>query len=263
MTQNQIDVINAFDAQQFQARMHFDLRHNRFNSDNWEKMIADCTGSKWVKGSAHLADAFNKEFRCCISVKTRKVDPQINKTIESRDFMSHPSRFNKGGLKFDELDLENLHTVSRRCSIPNLNEQTSPATDIGKAAIKDYISFEQASLDRFDCDDTLDVVIVHGESANRQNYLARVMFFDHKLNNIVRWEDEFSGERSKFRGKRSKIIGYDQNGPHLGRNSDLGRQQTCMFRFYRLSEALKVMDLQIPMPKQEKFDLEKELKLMK
>ena len=263
MANDHTEIIEAFDSQLFQARLHFDLRHNRLNSENWEKLIAACTGSTWVKGSAHLADAVNKQMRRCISVKTRAVEPHIRKQVENRDFLTHPAHFHLGGEIVHELDLDNLHTVSRRCSIPELDEQGSPAEAIGKAAIADYIAFEQASLDKFGCDGTIDVVVLHGRSADNKRYLARVMFFDHKLNDIQSWYDVTAGDRSKYSGKRMMIVGNDAKGPHLGRNSNLGRQQTCMFRFYRMSEAIKVLEFQIPMPKQEKFDLEKELKLMK
>lgn len=263
MANDHTEIIEAFDSQLFQARLHFNLRHNCLDSDSWEMLIADCTSSEWINGSAHLADAFNKDRRCCISVKTRFIEPHILKTKENRDFLTHPKNFHRGGKKVHELDLDNLHTVSRRCSIPNLDEHKSPAEAIGKAAIADYIAFEQASLAKFDCDSTLDVVVLHGISADEKRYLSRVMFFDHKLNDIESWHDISSGGRSKYTGKRMMIVGNDAKGPHIGRNSNLGRHQTCMIRFYRLSEALKVLEFQIPMPKQEKFDLEKELKLMK
>lgn len=257
-----MNIIDHFDPDLYRARLHFDLRHNRLNSDNWEKLIAECTGSRWVKGSKHLADAYNSSLRQCISVKTRKVDPQRKKRIESRDFFRNPDYFHFGGEEFHEGDLDNLHTVSRRCSIPGLDEQTSPAQDIGQAAISDYVAFENDSLNRFDCDNTMDVVIVHGESADGRNYLSRVMFFDHDLNDIVDWQDVHAGPNSKYHGRRMMILGYDHNGPHLGRIGNLGRQQTCMLRFYRKEEALEILEFAIPMPKQEKFDFKKELNLM-
>lgn len=257
-----MNIIDKFDPDLYQARLHFDLRHNRLNSDNWEKLVAECTGSRWVKGSKHLADAYSPTLRQCISVKTRKVDPQQKKRIESRDFFDHPGYFHFGGKEFHEGDLDNLHTVSRRCSIPGLDEQTSDARDIGLAAIADYNSFENDSLKRFDCDNTMDVVIVHGESADGKSYLSRVMFFDHDLNDIQSWEDVHAGSKSKYNGKRMMIIGHDENGPHLGRIGNLGRQQTCMLRFYRKEEALEILEFRTPMPKQEKFDYDKEIKLM-
>lgn len=257
-----MDIINKFNSDLYQARLHFDLRHNRLNSDNWEKLIAECTGSRWVKGSKHLADAYNSNLRQCISVKTRKMDPERRKRVKSRDFFDHPEYFHRGGEEFKEGDLDNLHTVSRRCSIPGLDEQTSPAQDIGLAAIADYNSFENDSLKRFNCDTTMDVVIVHGESADGKSYLSRVMFFNHYLNVIQSWEDVPHGPGSKYSGKRAMIIGHDDNGPHLGRIGNLGRQQTCMLRFYRKEEALEILEFRTPMPKQEKFDLLTEQKIM-
>lgn len=257
-----MNIIDNFNPDLFRARLHFDLRHNRLNSDNWEKLIAECTDSQWVKGSKHLADAYNKKLQQCISVKTRKVDPHRKKRIESRDFFSHPEYFHYGGVEFHEGDLDNLHTVSRRCSIPGLDEQSSSAEDIGTAAIADYLAFENDSLKRFNCNNTMDVVIVHGESADKSEYLSRVMFFDHDLNPIEKWEDVHAGAKSKYAGRRMMILGHDKNGPHLGRVGNLGRQQTCMLRFYRKEEALEILDFKIPMPKQEKFNFEKELKLV-
>jgi hypothetical protein len=151
--------------------------------------------------------------------------------------------------------------VSGRCSIPGLDEQTSPIEDIGNVAIKRYHDFEKASHKKFDCNETLDVVILHGESKDKKNYLLRVMFFNHTLNNITSWQEMmFDGPRTKYKGHRSAIMGYDTNGPHIGRIANLGRQQTCMLRFYRKSEALHIIDTHIPMPKQEKFNFAEEYK---
>ena len=257
-----MSIIDDFDIDLFRARLHYDLRLNRLSSDNWEKAIAECTGSRWIKGSADLADAVNLTHKHCISVKSRMVSPQRKKRIESRDFVTHPSYFHFGGKNYSEGDLDNLHTVSRRCSIPGLDEQTSPAAAIGEMAIQDYQAFEQRSLDKFKCDDTMDVVIVHGESADGKNYLARIMFFDHILNPIVAWKDVYHGGRSKYSGKRSMIVGEDEHGPHLGRIGNLGRQQTCMIRFYRAAEAIETLDLSVPMPQQEKFDFQAETRKM-
>lgn len=257
-----MSIIDDFDIDLFRARLHYDLRLNRLSSDNWEKAIAEATSSRWIKGSADLADAVNHKHRQCISVKSRMVAPHRKKRIESRDFITHPSHFHFGGKVYSEGDLDNLHTVSRRCSIPGLDEQISPAVDIGQVAIQDYLDFEQRSLDKFDCDDTMDVVVVHGESANGKNYLARVMFFDHVLNPIINWKDVHHGPKSKYSGKRSMIVGEDENGPHLGRIGNLGRQQTCMIRFYRSTEAIETLDLSVPMPRQEKFNFQQELVIM-
>jgi hypothetical protein len=209
-----------------------------------------------------LADAVNAAEQVCISVKSRKIDPQIMSRVDSRDFISSPDHFHFGGKSFTEGDLDNLHTVSGRCSIPGLDEQTSTPKDIGNVAIARYHAFEQASLTKFKCTDTLDVVIVHGESCNQKNYLLRVMFFDHKLNPIVNWQDKMHGSKSKYAGYRSMIIGNDKHGPHIGRVSNLGRQQTCMLRFYRKAEAISVLNLTIPMPVQEKFDYNREKKFL-
>ena len=253
------NIINNFDLELFRVKTHFDLRHNSISSDTWEKAIADATSGDWVRGSADLADTVHKPEKVIISVKTRKVDPAIKTRISSRDFVSNPDYYHFGGKKVSELDLDNIHTVSGRCSIPGLDEQTSPSDVIGNAAIKRYHDFEKASHTKFDCNETLDIVILHGESKDEKNYLLRIMFFNHALNNIMSWQEmTFDGPRTKYKGHRSAIMGYDNNGPHVGRMANLGRQQTCMLRFYRKTEALHIIDTSIPIPKQEKFDFAKE-----
>lgn len=255
------NIINNFDLELFRAKTHFDLRHNSISSDNWEKAIADATSGKWVRGSADLADAFHKNEKVIFSVKSRKIDPSIKKRIDSRDFISNPEYYHFGGKKFSEVDLDNIHTVSGRCSIPGLDEQTSPAKDIGNVAIKRYHDFEKASHIKFNCNETLDIVILHGESKDKKNYLLRIMFFNHTLNNITSWQEmNFDGPRTKYKGNRAAIMGYDTNGPHIGRIANLGRQQTCMLRFYRKTEALHIIDTSIPMPQQEKFSFANEYK---
>ena len=153
--------------------------------------------------------------------------------------------------------------MSRRCSIPGLDEQTSPADVIGTMALQDYHQFETKSLIKFKANDTFDVVIVHGENATGTDYLVRLMFFTHALNPIQKWTEVKHGKKSRFKGKRSMILGFDKHGPHVGRISDLGRHQTCLLRFYRKSEALAVIDTSIPMPKPEPFDFQYESLLLK
>ena len=256
-------VVDNFDIDLFRAKVHFDLRHSRLSSDNWEKIVADATHSKWVKGSVDLADVVNSDAKVSISVKTRKVKPTILVRKPSRDFISEPEAYHHGGIKFCEDDLDNMHTVSGRCSIPGLDEQNSSKEDIGAATMKRYHDFENASLKKFGCDDTLDIVIVHGKSCDKKRYLLRVMFFNHTLNDIVEWQDcKFEGEKSKYKGHRSMILGNDANGPHIARIGNLGRQQTCMIRFYRKEEAIRVLDLSVPMPFQEEFSYDSEMELM-
>ena len=257
------NIIDNFNLELFRAKTHFDLRHNSISSDNWEKAIADATSGKWVRGSADLADAFHKQEQVIFSVKSRKIDPAIKKRIGNRDFISNPEHYHFGGKKFSEGDLDNIHTVSGRCSIPGLDEQLSPVEDIGNVAINRYHAFEKASHAKFGCNETLDIVILHGESKDKKNYLLRVMFFNHTLNKIVSWQEmKFNGPRTKYKGHRAAIMGYDDNVPHIGRIANLGRQQTCMLRFYRKTEALHIIDTSIPMPKQEKFDFTSEYKLI-
>lgn len=256
-------VINNFNLDLFRAKTHFYLRHNSISSDNWEKAIAESTGGKWVRGSADLADAYHAQEKVIFSVKSRKIDPAIKKRIDNRDFMSNPEFYHFGGTKFSEGDLDNIHTVSGRCSIPGLDEQSSPAKDIGTAAISRYNDFELASLQKFKCNETLDVVIIHGESKSRKDYLLRVMFFNHTLNPINIWHDQkFDGPRTRYKGHRAAVMGFDQHGPHIGRIANLGRQQTCMLRFYRKSEALHIIDTSIPMPLPETFSFADEWKMI-
>lgn len=267
-----VNMTNAFDLELFRARTHFNLRHNSIHSETWEKSIAEAFKGRWIKGSADLADAVMSKNdvwgiltndNTVLSVKSRKIDPHRKKRIKNRDFITHPENFHFGGTEFHEGDLDNLHTVSRRCSIPGLNEQTSPADVIGQAAIQDYHQFEAKSLNKFKASQTLDVVIVHGENATGTDYLVRLMFFTHELNTIQKWTEVKHGNKSRFKGKRSMILGFDNHGPHIGRISNLGRQQTCMLRFYRKSDALAVIDTTIPIPKQEPFDFQTEFLLLK
>mgnify|MGYP003351739617 CR=1 FL=1 len=89
------------------------------------------------------------------------------------------------------------------------------------------------------------------------------MFFDHTLNPISVWQDKkFDGLRTRYKGHRAAIMGFDQHGPHIGRIANLGRQQTCMLRFYRKSEALHIIDTKIPMPVSEKFSFADEWKMI-
>lgn len=257
------NVIQNFDLDLFRARTHFNLRHNSLSSDNWEKAVAEAASGIWVQGSAHLADAYNPQEKTIISVKSRKFDPEIRVRVDSRDFMSDPESFHFGGTEFSEGDLDNIHTVSGRCSIPGLNEATSSPKDIGLVAIARYDDFEAASLKKFHCNETLDVVIIHGGAKDKKNYLLRIMFFGHRLNPVKIWQDQiFDGPKTKYKGHRAAILGFDQHGPHIGRGSNLGRHQTCMLRFYRKTEALHIIDTVVPAPGSEIFSFATEWQMM-
>lgn len=255
--------IDAFDQDMYRAIIHYNLRHNNITPAAWEKCFCKSTASKWINGNTLLADGVNKKLKACISLKTRKCSPEIRKRVQSRDFILNPTYFHKGGKAFSEMDLDNLHAVNGRSSIPNLDEQRSSPEEIGKAAMYRYYEFADASLKKFKCESVVDVVIVHGDSCCKKNYLIRTMFFEHKLNPIISWEDvTYNGGKTKYKGKRERVIGYDINGPHIARNGNLGRQQTCMLRFYRKSEALYVNDTSVPIPKSDKFNIVKEQKIM-
>lgn len=255
------NLINNFNIDLFKVKTHFNLRHNSISADSWEKTVAESISGKWIKGSAHLFDCYSPSEKVGVSVKSIKMEPHIKKRIDNRDFISHPDYFHFGGKKNHMSDLDNIYTVSGRCPI-SLDGQTTSPEEIGKLAIKKYTEFGNASLKRFDCDEILDVVIVHGMSRDHSQYLLRLMFYKHDLNDIHRWEEVmFDGPRTKYKGNRDKILGYDDNGPHLGWIA-LGRQQTCTIRFYRKSEAIFTIDTSIPVPKQEKFDFIKESSLM-
>lgn len=257
------NVIDNFNLELFRARIHYNLRHNNINPENWEKAIAEAVSGTWVKGSKYLADGFHAKEKVILTIKTRNINPSILTRKESRDFISHPEHFHYGGKEFNEGDLDNIHTVSGRCSIPGLNEQSSTPEEIGKASLNRYYTFENDSLKKFNCDNTLDIVVLHGKSRTEKNYLLRVMFFNHQLNNIDQWHDIiFNGPRTKYHGHRSMVLGRDNNGPHIGRISNLGRQQTCMLRFYRKSEALHIIETSVPIPHHEKFNFANEVLMM-
>ena len=257
-------VIAGFDLELFRAITHHNLRHrSAISSDDWEQAVAAASGARCIRGSNDLADVVHDREKISISVKTRYFEPAVMRRVPSRDFQRDPERYHFGGTRFSEGDLDNLHTVSGRCSIPGLDEQHSLPAEIGSAALARYHAFEQASLEKFACRDTLDVVVVHGESRDRSEYLLRVQFYSHALNPIVEWRDvRFTGPRTRYHGHRSAVLGYDAHGPHIGRVSNLGRQQTCMLRLYRKSEAIHVIDTSIPRPQSPHFDRAQELSLM-
>lgn len=250
-----------FNLDLFRAITYHNLEHNSISPEKWEQAFAKSVNGFWIQGTKYLADVYDKKF--IYSIKTRKIDPQIKIRIENRDFRSHPNFYHHGGLEPVEIDLDNIHTVNGRTSIPHLDDQKCPPIEIGKEVIKRYKSFEEASLNKFDCEDTRDVIIIHGLSRDSKNYLLRIMFFSHELNPIVKWDcNIFDGPRTKWKGYRGAVIGYDKNGPHIGRNPDIGRANTAMIRYYRKSEALQVIDTQVPMPKPPSFDLNRIMKII-
>lgn len=246
------------DKELFRALLHYHIRMSGLplTPDNWEKIVAESTGSKWVGKSRDLADCVHDDSKTIISVKTAIKEPKILKRKESRDFTTNPECY----------DIHNLRQVSRRCGLPkNIDDQKHDPKVIGLAAWKNFKDIEAYSLKKYSCEHTLDISIIHSISRDGNEYIARVSCYDHDIPDVgeLEWRASMFGDGSRYKGSRANVTGYRNDIPVIGRNGGRGgHEQNCFFRFYKLDEALWTEDIRCPIPSKEPFSYTKELKLM-
>jgi hypothetical protein len=244
------------DERLFRALMHYNLRTcGTITPESFENIVAQSTGSEWVGKSRDLADCVNRTTGTIISIKTAVKKPSILKTKESRDFTTDPDKF----------DINNMRQVGRRCGLSDkINDQEDEPKAIGIAAWENFKANEQESLEKYQCSETLDISIIHGVSCNGLEYIARISFYNHHIQDVenLDWKANMFGDQSKYKG-RANVTGYRDGVPVMGKNGARGgHEQNCFFRYYKLDEANWTVDIRCPIPERVPFTLDNEEKEM-
>jgi hypothetical protein len=250
--------MTTIDKTKFKTMLHWTIRTKGLplTPADWEHIVAYSTGSRWVGKARDLADCVHDASKTIISVKAAVKEPHIRKRKDSRDFISHP----------DYYDIDNLRQVGRRCGLPKtIDDQTDDPRIVGLAAWENYKATEKESLEKYSCENSLDISIIHSVSSTGNEYLVRISGYDHDIQDVEQlvWKDNVFGPGSKYVGNRANVVGYRGDIPVMSRNGGRGgHEQNCFFRYYKLDEALWSETISIPLPKQQPFDFDTETSLM-
>ena len=230
--------------------VHFDLKRGEITSDDWENIICDTMGAKWIKGKRYLADGILDNN--VLNIKTLGFKPSIKKKVESRDFLSHPVK---------EFDPTSQMIIQRRTNLPPELDESSDPCEIGKATLRGFEEFAQESHDKFGTTNVLDVIVRHGVDRTQKNYLAEININDHQYYNAeeLEWCEKIAGAKSKQRDKRVAIEGWKNGKKLVSRiSANGGRTQTNYLKYLDLTTFKQRLSVSVPIPKTLPFVPEQE-----
>jgi len=235
------------DTDMLRAQVYFGLKNNSLSAENWEAVICESMGARWVEGDKYLADGILDNN--ILNIKTLKINPQILKTKDNRDFLSNPDRF----------DPENQMMIQRRTNLPvNIDEQQNSPAEIGSATLSGFESFVKESYDKFPgTNNVLDVIVRHGIDKTGTKYLVDVDIFDHVFYNPaeLEWTEVLGGNASRQAGKRVAVEGR-KNGKLVARRngSNSGLYQTNYLIYKDLTKSTVNYTVEVPIPKKNVFE---------
>jgi hypothetical protein len=239
--------IGVIDIEMLKAQVYFGLKNNSLSAENWEAVICESMGATWIEGDKYLADGILGRY--ILNIKTLKMNPDILKTKENRDFLSYPQRF----------DPENQMMIQRRTNLPvTIDEQQNTPAEIGAATLRGFEDFVAESYTKFSgTDKVLDVIVRHGVDRSEKRYLVDIDIFEHTFHNPadLEWTEVVGGGRSRQRGKRVAVEGY-LNGKLVARRngSNSGLYQTNYLIYKDLTKSENNYTINIPLPAPLKFN---------
>jgi len=240
------------DIDELKSRVYFGLKTNSLSAENWEQVVCQAMGAKWIEGDKYLADGVL--HRAVLNIKTAKIKPNILKRKENRDFLSHPQMFDTV-----------LELVQRRVGLPGINDMQDDPKIIGQKTIENFKAFEKESFEKFGCDHTLDIVVRYGTDRTLKNYLVDINISNHRHPDYrnLNWVAFDHGSKSKYQG-RSQIVGLRDGERVVARNSSgTGRQQNCYIIYKNLQFATHRYSVSVPIPNPLEFNREEILKEIK
>ena len=240
------------DKDELKARVYFGLKTNSLSAENWEQVICEAMGAKWIEGDKYLADGVLDEY--CLNIKTLGFNPTILKTKDNRDFLSDPEKFSP----------DSQMMIQRRTNLPvDLDEQTSTPAEIGRATLKGFEDFVQESHDKFGTTKVLDVIVRHGIDRTQKNYLVDVDVFEHHFYDSasLEWKEVIGGSKSRQAGKRVAVEGFKGDRLVARRNgSNSGLYQTNYLIYKDLTKSEQNYTILVPLPAPLSFDKKSILK---
>lgn len=164
------------DVDHLQARVYHGLKSLLAEKDTLpprylEMVICEAFNLKHVGDGNYYADGINSNSQ--VSVKTRILNPDVLKTMNGRDFTTHPEKFlgprqNKKQGKW----WAGLEFVQRRQTIDD--ETNSSERRIGLLTLRGFRQNIAESKKKFRTDKTYEVLLVHGYNSEYSQYLVNV-----------------------------------------------------------------------------------------
>ena len=221
-----------------------------------EILIADGFGLKHTGDETYYADGVLDNIQ--VSTKTRTFDPVILKRKESRDFQTEPEKFlSTHYVQKHDYWCNCVSVVQRRQSLP-FDDLAAEADEVGKATLQGFKDNVQESHDRYGTDTSYEVIATHGFSVNPKFYNMSLFWQEVKFldNEKIKWERE---------GK--KVVGYTfEEGQRYKVaeriNGNANREATCFIEYKNLLKYENNVNIQVPVPEMEEFNLETQTRLM-
>jgi hypothetical protein len=233
-----VEQINRFKAEMF-WRLH---AVRRLRADEWEEIVAYAVRGKRNLSDNYLGDVVAK--RIMFSVKSIYKRPRLFKKKPSEDISLNP--------------VDSALAWERRIQTdPSLDLDSLTATEISEFVLADYKQFEEASLEHYGCDQTLDFCIIHGENITGDYYIARLIVNRHnaQLGVPVTWRKKNFSTKSKNDGLNF-VIGEECGGRHDGRvifkwtTPNSAHTTRCLAKLHAIDIGKPtVVDLVVPIPK--------------
>ena len=235
------------DKDHLTARVFHGLK-SLFNPDDTlpprylEFTICKSFGLDHVGDGNFYADGYSGDVQ--VSIKTRRINPEVLKTKTGRDFTTHQDRFlgHQYNKKQDK-PTGGLEIVQRRQALDFDDIAASPE-QVGKATLEGFQSNVNESYKRYGTKLSYEIVGVHGYNHDKTSYIMSLFWQEYEpldYNNIT-WVSEGYGVSgySMINGVKYKVC------ERINGNSK--REATCFKEFKNVINYKHSIDIEVPIP---------------
>jgi hypothetical protein len=225
------------------------LQHDVLDSRVLEIIICESFGFRHVGDSKYYADGVTSNQQ--LSVKTIKLNPEIKKRKDSKDFQSHADKFlGPKYIKKHEFWINGPEIVQRRQKLDFINDATVSAEKIGTTTLKGFAANIAESLAHFNVKETWEVIVVHGYDKVKKSYIVSLFWKEYEFldNSKIEWVREKSAVSgySMINGMRTKIC------TRINGNSK--NKSTCFIEYKNLIGYNNSANISVPIPQPWVFD---------
>jgi len=182
-----------------------------------------------------------------LSVKTRSLTAQILKRTNSgRDFHTDPDRYLGAQTNQRQgMTWQGMEFVQRRQQIPRETELT--AREIGVRTLWGFRQNQRESSQRYQCRETWEAICVHGYAWTGLEYLINVYWGPARIPRPHQWQQTAGG-----------VTGLDSQGQIICHRVRGGapREATCYKEYKDPRTLAHRLELRVPVPPRDSFDLE-------
>jgi hypothetical protein len=245
----------AIDQNQLTARVFHGLKSLLTAGDTLpprflEYSICEAFGLDHVGDGNFYADGVKDNIQ--VSVKTRKLNPDVLKIKDGRDFQSHPNKFlgakqNKKHNKWTAGE----EFIQRRQEIDN--ETTSSDRRIGLLTLRNFRKNIYESYKRYNTDTSYEIIVIHGYNARHTRYLVSVFWQQYHTPRTkdITWSKEKGNVVGHMiiDGVPQKVISRVRGGA--------SKEATCFKEYKNPTKYKYSVSIEVPIPEPWNFDQEK------